>query len=215
MKVKSQGDQLFWSLKFSDVIWKPAIVTNGKHPLVFTAICGIRLIVIQINTSINLGHGFKKANTLILRFRLFFVSPPCYSKPKNLFGEPVCRLRENRYLQALRNTVGLNSFLGLFALYKHFFGLRNQTNAKLVGRFFYNLAKFVSNTFLLESFFSQITFHNIVIPLPKASSSAQLKLPSLSPTFLVLSCTMLRYVPLCRVMMWIIYEIIHIFELRL
>ena len=28
----------------------------------FTAICGIRFIVIQTNTSINLGHGFKKAN---------------------------------------------------------------------------------------------------------------------------------------------------------
>ena len=26
---------------------------------VFTGICGIRFIVIQINTSINLGHGFK------------------------------------------------------------------------------------------------------------------------------------------------------------
>ena len=190
MKVKSQGDQLFWSLKFSDVIWKPAIVTNGKHPLVFTAICGIRLIVIQINTSINLGHGFKKANTLILRFRLFFVSPPCYSKPKNLFGEPVCRLRENRYLQALRNTVGLNSFLGLFALYKHFLGLRNQTNAKLVGRFFYNLAKFVSNTFLLEI---------IIIPLPKASSSAHSNSHPSPPRFLcylVLCCAMFRYVVL-------------------
>ena len=31
---------------------------------VFTGICGIRFIGIQINTSINLGHGFKKANAL-------------------------------------------------------------------------------------------------------------------------------------------------------
>ena len=36
---------------------------------VLTGICGIRFIVIQINTSINLGHGFKKANALILRCR--------------------------------------------------------------------------------------------------------------------------------------------------
>ena len=28
----------------------------------FTGICGIRRIVMQINTSINLGRGFKKAN---------------------------------------------------------------------------------------------------------------------------------------------------------
>ena len=34
---------------------------------VFTSICGIRLIVIQINTSINLGYGFKEASALILR----------------------------------------------------------------------------------------------------------------------------------------------------
>ena len=36
---------------------------------VFTGICGIRFIFIQINASINLGHGFKKANAFILRFR--------------------------------------------------------------------------------------------------------------------------------------------------
>ena len=36
---------------------------------VFTIICGICLIVIQINSSINLGHGFKKAKALILRCR--------------------------------------------------------------------------------------------------------------------------------------------------
>ena len=36
---------------------------------VFTGICGIHFIVIQINTLINLGHGFKKANALILRCR--------------------------------------------------------------------------------------------------------------------------------------------------
>ena len=30
---------------------------------VLTGICGIRFIVIQISTSINLGHEFKKANT--------------------------------------------------------------------------------------------------------------------------------------------------------
>ena len=32
----------------------------------FTGICGIHFIVIQTNTLINLGHGFKKANALIL-----------------------------------------------------------------------------------------------------------------------------------------------------
>ena len=30
-----------------------------------TGICGICFSVIHINTSINLGHGFKKANALI------------------------------------------------------------------------------------------------------------------------------------------------------
>ena len=33
---------------------------------VFTVICGIRLIAIQINTSTNLAHGFKKASLNIL-----------------------------------------------------------------------------------------------------------------------------------------------------
>ena len=42
---------------------------------VFTGICGIHFIVIQINTLINLGHGFKKANALILR--CLFVSLLC------------------------------------------------------------------------------------------------------------------------------------------
>ena len=36
---------------------------------VFTGIYDIRRIVMQIYTSINLGHGFKKANALILRCR--------------------------------------------------------------------------------------------------------------------------------------------------
>ena len=40
---------------------------------VYTGICGIRRIVRQIYTSINLWHGFKKANALILRCRWFFV----------------------------------------------------------------------------------------------------------------------------------------------
>ena len=34
---------------------------------VFTGISGIRVILIQVNTSLNLGHGFKKANALTLR----------------------------------------------------------------------------------------------------------------------------------------------------
>ena len=38
-----------------------------KRTQVFTGICDICFIVIQINTSINLGHGFEKANTLTLR----------------------------------------------------------------------------------------------------------------------------------------------------
>ena len=45
---------------------------------VFTGTCGIRFIVIQINTSINWGHGyFKKASALILRCRWLFVSLLC------------------------------------------------------------------------------------------------------------------------------------------
>ena len=39
-----------------------------------TGICEIRFIVIQINTLINLGHGVKKANALILKYRWLFVS---------------------------------------------------------------------------------------------------------------------------------------------
>ena len=44
---------------------------------VFTGICGIHLIVIQINTSTNLGHGFKEANALLLRCWWLFVSLLC------------------------------------------------------------------------------------------------------------------------------------------
>ena len=45
---------------------------------VFTGTCGIRFIVIQINTWINWGHGyFKKANALILRCWWLFVSLLC------------------------------------------------------------------------------------------------------------------------------------------
>ena len=36
---------------------------------VFTGICGIRFTVIQINTSNNSEHGFKKAKALVLRCR--------------------------------------------------------------------------------------------------------------------------------------------------
>ena len=36
---------------------------------VFTSVCEIHFIVNQINTLINLGHEFKKANALILRCR--------------------------------------------------------------------------------------------------------------------------------------------------
>ena len=38
----------------------------------FTGICGIHFIVIQINTLINLGHGFKKANTLSIEMPMTF-----------------------------------------------------------------------------------------------------------------------------------------------
>ena len=41
----------------------------------FTGICGIRRIVMQI--SINLGHGFKTTNALILRCQCFFVPLLC------------------------------------------------------------------------------------------------------------------------------------------
>ena len=34
---------------------------------VFTGICGIRFVVIQFNTLINLGYGFKKANDFLFR----------------------------------------------------------------------------------------------------------------------------------------------------
>ena len=39
----------------------------------FIGICGIHRNVMQIYTSINLGHGFKKVNALILRCPWFFV----------------------------------------------------------------------------------------------------------------------------------------------
>ena len=41
--------------------------STWERTKVFTGICGIHRIVRQIYTSINLGHGFKKANALILR----------------------------------------------------------------------------------------------------------------------------------------------------
>ena len=40
---------------------------------VFTSICGIRFIVIEINTSVDLGRWFKKANAVILRCWWLFV----------------------------------------------------------------------------------------------------------------------------------------------
>ncbi len=43
-----------------------------------TRICGIRLIVIQIRPSIDLGHGFKKANTQVFLLPMNF----CFSCPK-------------------------------------------------------------------------------------------------------------------------------------
>ena len=43
--------------------------STWERTQVFTGICGTRSIVMQINTSINLGHGLKKANALILRCR--------------------------------------------------------------------------------------------------------------------------------------------------
>ena len=43
--------------------------------------------------------------------------------------------RENRYLQVLRNTVGLNSYQGLFGLCKIFFGLHIfTTTAQILAR---------------------------------------------------------------------------------
>ena len=43
----------------------------------FTGICEIHFIVIQINTLINLKHGLKKADALILRCRWLLVSLLC------------------------------------------------------------------------------------------------------------------------------------------
>ena len=43
--------------------------STWERTQVFLGICGIRRIVMQIYTSINLGHGLKKANALILRCR--------------------------------------------------------------------------------------------------------------------------------------------------
>lgn len=40
---------------------------------VFTGICRIRLIVLQISISINLGHGFTETNASIVRCRWIFV----------------------------------------------------------------------------------------------------------------------------------------------
>ena len=50
-----------------DRSWKDFWVHLGtlERTQVFIGICGIHSIVIQINTLINLGHGFKKANALI------------------------------------------------------------------------------------------------------------------------------------------------------
>ena len=64
---------------------------------VFTGICGIRFIVIQINTSIYIGHGLKKANALILRRRWLFVlllrednlSKCCWYNLKNVMTKMV------------------------------------------------------------------------------------------------------------------------------
>ena len=49
---------------YISVHWRPLERTQ-----VFTGICEIHFIVIQINTLINLRHGFKKANAVILRRR--------------------------------------------------------------------------------------------------------------------------------------------------
>ena len=46
---------------------------SAHRTQVFTGICGIRRIVRQIYTPINLGHGFKQANALILRCQWVFV----------------------------------------------------------------------------------------------------------------------------------------------
>ena len=48
--------------------------STWERTQVFTGICGIRHIVMQINTAVNLGHGFKKANVLIVWCRWFFCS---------------------------------------------------------------------------------------------------------------------------------------------
>ena len=39
---------------------------------VLTGICGIHFIVIQINTLINLGYGFKKANAVNIEMPMTF-----------------------------------------------------------------------------------------------------------------------------------------------
>ena len=39
----------------------------------FTGICGIRHIVMQINTAANLGHGFKKANAFNSEMPMIFL----------------------------------------------------------------------------------------------------------------------------------------------
>jgi len=106
--------------------------------------------------------------------------------------------RENRYL---RNTVVLNSYLGLFALCKkktifrlHIIMTREafrcfhetKPTQKEVGRFFYNLAEFFFEYFLRQSenfsvfckVFSQIAFRNMIVPLiPNASSCARSSSP--------------------------------------
>ena len=63
--------------------------STWERTQVFIGICGIRRIVMQIYTSINLGHRFKKANASILRCRWFFVpllSKYNFSERFNIYG---------------------------------------------------------------------------------------------------------------------------------
>ena len=48
--------------------------STWERTQVFIGICGIRRIVMQIYTSINLGHGFKKANAFNIEMEMIFCS---------------------------------------------------------------------------------------------------------------------------------------------
>ena len=79
--------------------------------------------------------------------------------------------RENRYLQVLRNIVGLNSYLGLFALYKHAAKFVFWFTSWMVKRLFH--AWFTSVNKLTSVFHASVLLliMNFVITSPRGSAN--------------------------------------------